>query len=195
MKKKEITLQDIFDKMEELNSNFTNRINHLSDCVRSFCEIDNTEVKSVESHDGVIITDKDYITITADDVYVGGAPAREYHGQEIYSRYFCPAYFKEARDTIREEYGYELLEIHCLQSSTDGEYAKSGNPVPDEKGKYCWVRVKYKDKYGAPAASLWVFGLTYSSASDCASGCANNCGGSVRYNSDMRSGLFGSVRN
>lgn len=192
-KKKEITLQDLFNKMEELNANFTNRINHLSDCVRSFCENDNTEVKSIEIHDNVMITDKDYATIDADNVYVGGKPATQYNGEDIYRPYICVAYFKEARDIIREEQNVELLEIHALQSSTDGSYAEVGNPVPDSNGIYEWVRIKFKDANGNILSSRWVFYYDYGSASNCASNCAGDCGNFVRDDGSLRAGLFGSV--
>ena len=51
-----------------------------------------------------------------------------------------------------------------------------------------------EDKEWKKAASLWVFAYTSSSASDCAPARAHSCGYGVRSNSDMRSGLFGSVR-
>ena len=58
----------------------------------------------------------------------------------------------------------------------------------EKNGEHCWCKMTH------PAASLWVFYGTYSSASDCAINCARDCGNSVRNRSDMRSGLFGSVR-
>lgn len=141
------------------------------------------------------IPNTEYVTITADDVLVGGESVTEYHGEKIYNLYHCPAYLKEARDIIREENGCELLEIHCLQSSTEGEWLKTGNPVADKKGVNCWVRIKFKDTDGAERVSLWAFSITYSSASDCASDCANYCGYGVQVSSSLRAGLFGSVAN
>jgi len=58
----------------------------------------------------------------------------------------------------------------------------------ETNGEHCWCKMTH------PAASLWVFNDTNSSASGCASRCAGYCGNNVRSNSDMRSGLFGSVR-
>jgi len=58
----------------------------------------------------------------------------------------------------------------------------------ETNGEHCWCKMTH------PAASLWVFARTYGSASDCARNCAYDCGYSVRNHSDMRSGLFGSVR-
>lgn len=190
--KKQITLQDLFNKMDVLYSdmldNFNDILSHITQITGNNSEI-STQNSTKE------IPNTEYVTITEDDVFVGGQPAKEYHGQEIYSLYHCPAYFKEVRDIIRKENGCELLEIHCLQSSTDGEYAKPGNPIPDKKGVNCWVRIKFKDTAGQEKTSLWVFYYSYSSADACAGRCAGHCGNSARLNSALRGGLFGSVRN
>ena len=58
----------------------------------------------------------------------------------------------------------------------------------ETNGEHCWCKMTH------PAASLWVFRNTFSSASDCASSCAYRCGYDVQAYSAMRSGLFGSVR-
>ena len=58
----------------------------------------------------------------------------------------------------------------------------------ETNGEHCWCKMTH------PAASLWVFCYTFSSASDCADYCARFCGYYVRSLSVMRSGLFGSVR-
>lgn len=189
MKKKELTLQDIFNQNNELYKN-------LVDCIIRLEEkINNSNPESVKQEQPAEIPNTEYITITADDVYVGSEPTTQYNGEDIYRPYMCGAYFKEVRDIIREEYGYELLELQCLQSSTEGEWAKSGTPVPDKKGMNVWVRAVYKGKEGKKAASLWVFSDTFSSASECAGYCAFSCGYYVRDGSFMRSGVFGSVRN
>lgn len=188
MKKQEITLDRIFKKMDALYEDMMNKFDVLMDKL-------NVETAVEKENFTAEIPNTEYVTITADDVFVGGQPAKEYHGQEIYNRYFCPAYFKEARDIIREENGCELLEIHCLQSSTDGEYAEPGNPIADKKGKNCWVRIKFKDTDGQEKTSLWVFSYSLSSAGACAGHCADGCGYRARYVSALRGGLFGSVRN
>lgn len=139
------------------------------------------------------IPSAEYVTIKEDDVYVGSEPATQYNGENIYRPYLCVAYFKEARDIIREEYGYELLELHCLQSSTEGEWAKAGNPTPDKNGTYSWLRAVYKDKKGKTAVSRWVFSPDHGSASFCASRCARNCGVNALNYEALRVGLFGSV--
>lgn len=187
-KKKEITLQDIFNQNNELYKNIIDCLQNIKAKIDGLQIEDNT-VKSIEVHDGVMITDKDYITITADDVLVGGESVREYNGEEIYNYYHLPAYFKEIRDDVAEK-GIKLLEIHCLQSSTDGEYAKIGNPTPDKKGCSIWCRCVW-EKDGEKHTAAWVFYYTYSSAAFCASYCAYRCANSVRSSSDFRSAVFG----
>lgn len=181
MKKQSITLEMIFNRMDEMYADFSNKFEELKEKLTSPENVQND------------ISNTEYVTITTDDVLVGGEPTRQYHGQDLYNYYHLTAYFKEARDIIREDYGCELLEIHCLQSSTDGEYAKSGNPIADKDGTNCWCRVVYLDKNKQKAVSLWVFIYSYGSASGCASYCTYNCGNRVRDYSDFRAGLFGSV--
>lgn len=184
--KKQLTLKDIFKQNDELYKN-------LVDCITKLeAKLDNLQ-KGNSSIETIEIPDTEYVTITADDVLVGGEPTHQYHGQDLYNYYHLTAYFKEARDIIRKEYGYELLEIHCLQSSTDGEYAKSGNPIADKDGTNNWCRVVYLDKNKQKAVSLWVFGNSISSTSVCASNCSHYCGYAVQRYSDFRAGLFGSV--
>ena len=59
----------------------------------------------------------------------------------------------------------------------------------ETNGLYCWCKMTH------PAASLWVFSNSRSSASGCAANCASDCGYYARNGSDLRAGLFGSVRN
>ncbi len=176
------------------------KINELVDAVNKimtwrFDCYDETPAENVQPDEEkpAEIPSTEYVTIKEDDVYVGSEPATQYNGKDIYRPYLCIAYFKEARDTIREEYGYELLELHCLQSSTKGEWSKAGNPTPDKEGTYSWVRAVYKDKKGKTAVSRWVFYDAYGSASSCASNCANRCGHYAQYGEALRVGLFGSV--
>lgn len=136
-------------------------------------------------------TDKDYITITADDVLVGGESVREYNGEKIYNYYHLPAYFKEIRDDVAEK-GIKLLEIHCLQSSTDGECAKTGNPTPDKNGCSAWCRCVW-EKDGEKQTGSWVFDTTYSSAAYCAYDCADSCAYYVRGYASLRSAVFGGL--
>ena len=178
-KKKEIILQDM---LNEIRSMYSSLYNQMSDLKEKLAEISEPEIPNTE-----------YVTLTEDGCFVGGKPTTKYHDEDIYRPYLCVAYFKEARDIIRKEYGYELLELHCLQSSTEGEYAKTGNPIPDKDGTYAWVRAVYKDKEGKVVSSLWAFNSASGSASDCASDCAYDCGYYVRNYESLRAGLFGSV--
>ncbi|MBP3544856.1 MAG: hypothetical protein J6J82_00935 [Alphaproteobacteria bacterium] len=59
------------------------------------------------------------------------------------------------------------------------------DPDGNDRG-YCWCKMTH------PASSRWVFHYS-SSASRCASACANDCGIHAHYNAALRSGLFGSV--
>ena len=85
----------------------------------------------------------------------------------------------------------------CLSSNYGKSYGGAVADLHDNNelvvggetnGEHCWCKMTH------PAASLWVFNYTSSSASDCAISCADGCGNSVRGYSGMRSGLFGSVR-
>lgn len=190
-KKKEITLQDLFNRLNDIQEQidgFQNQFKIFWDSIK------HTQTVAKE-HSEPEIPNTAFVTLTEDGCFVGGEPATQYNGEDIYRPYLCVAYFKEARDIIREEYGYELLELHCLQSSTDGEYAKTGNPIPDKDGICSWVRAVYKDKEGNKLSSLWAFGNVYGSASRCASYCTFDCGDGVQNYVALRAGLFGSVAN
>lgn len=186
------------------NESLFNKTNELVDAVNALVESNNVHekqidelqmknntVKSIEVHDGVMITDKDYIAITADDVLVGGESVREYNGEKIYKYYHLPAYFKEIRDDVAEK-GIKLLEIHCLQSSTDGEYTKTGNPTPDKNGCSAWCRCVW-EKDGEKQTGSWVFNCTGSSAANCANDCAYNCASYVRAYASFRAAVFGGL--
>ena len=194
-KKKEITLQDILNQMSEdfklLNERFTTleeKLAEISNCAKN-------AQPDTEKHSEPEIPNTAYVTLTEDGCFVGGEPATQYNGEDIYRPYLCVAYFKEARDIIRKEYGYELLELQCLQSSTKGEWAKTGNPVPDKDGTYAWLRAVYTDKEGNKVASRWVFYIGSGSASTCASDCSAHCGSYAQSDGALRVGLFGSVAN
>ncbi|MBQ3944383.1 MAG: hypothetical protein II670_02080 [Alphaproteobacteria bacterium] len=181
---KETILKDLFDKMDADVAQIIGAINNIKETLDG--------LKTTETKD---TPNTEYVTITADDVLVGGKSATEYNGQQIYNLYHCPAYFKEARDIIREENSCELLEIHCLQSSTEGEWLGTGNPVADKNGENCWVRIKFKDMAGVERVSLWAFYNAYGSASECASICTYYCGYGVQNYSSLRAGLFGKSDN
>ena len=188
-KKNEITLLDILNEMGSMYSSLYNQMSDLKEKLVEISECSKMEQPEPE------IPNTAYVTLTEDGCFVGGEPATQYNGEDIYRPYLCVAYFKEARDIIREEYGYELLELHCLQSSTDGEYAKTGNPIPDKDGTYSWVRAVYKNKEDKVLSSLWAFDSDNGSASNCASNCAYDCGNFVQGLVALRAGLVGSVAN
>ena len=202
-KKKEITLEMIFNNMQSNYSAFMNAFDQLKDeMYKRIASLDtkvnilldkenlanNTTISKMEK---VEIPDTEYITITADGVLVGGESVKEYNGQEIYNLYHLPAYFKETRDIATKDYGFELLELHCLQSSTNDEYGKTGAPVADKNGENAWCRCVYKDKDGNKKTTSWVFHFTYSSAANCANACAYACAGDVSDYSAFRSAVFG----
>lgn len=182
------------------------KVNELVDVVNALVESNNVHERQIEKLQSIVCknvqtdaesrlenvpTNKDYITITADDVLVGGKSVREYNGEKIYNYYHLPAYFKEIRDDVAEK-GIKLLEIHCLQSSTDGEYAKTGNPTPDKNGCSAWCRCVW-EKDGEIHIGEWVFSNTYSSAAYCAYFCADACADGVRDNASFRSAVFGGL--
>lgn len=194
-KKKEITLLDILNEMGSMYSSLYNQMSDLKEKLVEISECSKMEQPDTEEISEPEIPNTAYVTLTEDGCFVGGEPTTQYNGEDIYRPYLCVAYFKEARDIIREEYGYELLELHCLQSSTEGEYAKIGNPVPDKDGTYSWVRAVYKNKEDKVVSSLWAFNHDFGSASNCASYCTYGCGNNVQNYVALRVGLFGSVAN
>ena len=192
--------------MEKLNWNLDLDDKTIVDKINALVESNNVHEQQIEKLQSIVCknaqtdaesrlenvpTNKDFITITADDVLVGGESVREYNGEKIYNYYHLPAYFKEIRDDVAEK-GIKLLEIHCLQSSTDGEYAKTGNPIPDKNGCSVWCRCVW-EKDGEKQTGSWVFRNTSSSAADCAYNCADGCAPYVRYNASFRSAVFGGL--
>ena len=186
----------------DLTGTVAYQLNQLADVVNALIESNNVHEQQIEKLQSTVSktekvesclenmpTDKDFITITADDVLVGGEPVCEYNGEKIYNYYHLPAYFKEIRDDVAEK-GIKLLEIHCLQSSTDGEYAKTGNPTPDKNGCSAWCRCVW-EKDGEKHTGCWVFYDTYGSAADCADLCAYGCAFGVRDDAGFRAAVFG----
>jgi hypothetical protein len=134
------------------------------------------------------ITKKDYITITDTKVMVGGKETTKYRGCDIWRVKDLPILFKDIQTKVKQEYGSAPIEMHTLSSGTSGRYAKPGTPSV-KLGKNAWVQFVFANGTKTP----WVFHYSYSSASDCAGGCAYYCGRSVQSYSDFRSGVFGSV--
>lgn len=190
----------------DLTGTVAYQLNQLADVVNALIESNNVHEQQIEKLQSIVCknvqtdaesrlenvpTNKDFITITADDVLVGGESVREYNGEKIYNYYHLPAYFKEIRDDVAEK-GIKLLEIHCLQSSTDGECAKTGNPTPDKNGCSAWCRCVW-EKDGEKQTGSWVFDTTYSSAAYCAYDCADSCAYYVRGYASLRSAVFGGL--
>ena len=179
------------------------KINELVDAVDALVESNNVHEQQIEKLQSIVCknvqtdaesrlenvpTNKDYITITADDVLVGGKSVCEYNGEKIYNYYHLPAYFKEIRDDVAEQ-GIKLLEIHYLQSSTDGKYAETGNPTSDKNGCSAWCRCVW-EKDGEIHIGEWVFYDTFSSAANCAGNCAYGCAAGVRSLAGFRAAVF-----
>ena len=137
------------------------------------------------------IGDDKYVTIKIDGVFVGGQPATQYNGQNIYNLDNLVKYLVAGDALMKYEHGVGIDEIHCLQSSTDGEYSKLGNPVADANGTRAWCRVKFADGKLSP----WVFNYGYGSASNCASNCANCCGYYVQDLAVFRASVFAAAGN
>ena len=80
------------------------------------------------------ITDKEYITINRDGVFVGGKKATKYNGRPI-------ARVKELNFVFFMTAGLEKIkEIHVLQSSTEGKVFEAGNPEPSKTGGHIWIQ-------------------------------------------------------
>lgn len=149
----------------------------------------NTDIPTDSNPDN--IPSSAYLVITADAITCDGKPTNIYNGEEIWDAKNAICYFAESIRLFKQEHDIDVVELHCLQSSTVGEYAKSDNPVPDTNGIYSWCRIKTKDG----RLSRWVFRSAYSSVADCRSYCAIFCGYFVRNGSAFRAGLFGSLGN
>ena len=185
--KKTITIAELYN---EMGSMYSDLMNKMEDLRHELTELVENKLKTDEPQvENNTICDADYVTITGNDVFVAGEVSKTYNGQDIYNYYHLPAYFKEIRDDVAEK-GINLLEIHCLQSSTDGEYAEKGNPTPDKNGCSAWCRCVW-EKDGEKHIGAWVFSHTFSSAANCAYYCASYCADGVRGSASFRSAVFG----
>ena len=91
---------------------------------------------------------------------------------------------------------YGTVKGTSMCSSTEGTQSQTGNPSNTEGGN-CWCKMTgFTDTDGneTPAATLWVFLAGLGSAIDCAEPCASICADAVRYDSDVRSGMFRNVQ-
>lgn len=128
-----------------------------------------------------------YLTITADDITIGGKSTTKYNGDTIWTRNDCMEHVKKADELFQKEHGAKLLELHVVQANN-----VAGEPIPDPQGLFVWVRCVFEVN-GERKTSRWVFQDAHSSVADCGSGCAIYCGRSVQSTSAFRAGLFGSV--
>ncbi len=81
------------------------------------------------------ISDKDYITVNKNGIFVGGKPATTYRGEEI----LFPKDIQNFFNDIQEE-SMLISDVHVLLSKTSGKSNQVGKPVGD-KGNYLWSRV------------------------------------------------------
>lgn len=110
------------------------------------------------------ITNKDYITISRDGVFVGGKPATKYHGKPI-------AKLQEVGYVFFMSAGLETIkEIHVLQSSTEGTVFEAGNPEPAKDGGHVWIQAVTET-----GTTPWIYRLGGNDGKDIASLCAFQC--------------------
>lgn len=114
------------------------------------------------------ISNNDYVTISRDGIFVGGKPATVYHEQTIAK----PEQIMQVWNMPGLE---DIIELHVLQSDTDGQVFHPGNPEPAATGHYIWIRAN--TKYGM---SPWIFRLSDIGRNDAASLCAFQCAWTLR---------------
>lgn len=159
----------------------------LLDMLNQPIECSDDHIASVNNMKSVDIPNDKYLTITANDITIGGKSTTEYNGNEIWSRNDCIEYVKEASELFEKECGASLAELHVVQANN-----VAGKPIPDTNGKYAWFRCVF-DVNGEKKVTPWVFRNASSSVADCRSNCAYYCGSHVRHYSAFRAGLFESA--
>lgn len=159
----------------------------LLDILNQPIECSDDHIAEVSNMGAADIPNDKYLTITADDITIGGESTAEYNGNEIYNRDYCMEYVAEASKSFVNEHGASLEELHVVQANN-----VAGEPVPDAQGKYAWLRCVFNVN-GERKFSRWVFQSANGSVADCGSYCAYNCGYPVRRYSSFRAGVFGSV--
>ncbi|MBQ1997162.1 MAG: hypothetical protein R8M71_03495 [Alphaproteobacteria bacterium] len=116
------------------------------------------------------ITNKDYITINRDGVFVDGKPATKYHGKEI-------AKLEQIKQALATPGTEDILEIRALQSDTYGQVLEFGNPVPSNIGACIWMQAVTKT-----GTTPWIFRLDNGLRTDTAAICAFQCAWAVNQN-------------
>lgn len=151
-----------------------------SSCANT-CEL---YVHSVASFRSVLfgVKNKEYVTINAKGIFVGGKRAKKYRGQGMYFAQDAVNFFKDFQNQNKN-----VAELHILSSETSGTSLKSGNPSR-KHGKYPWCRVKFDNGNVGP----WVpdSSYEYSSASNCAYYCVRYGALNVCQNVDFRSAVL-----
>lgn len=137
---------------------------------------------------GDIPNDK-YLTVTENDIAIGGEHTSKYNGTNIWDPEYCMECVREASKSFVKEHGASLEELHVVQANNI-----TGEPIPDARGNYIWLRCVFNVN-GERKISRWVFLYAYSSVADCGSNCASSCGNYVRDFSAFRAGVFGSCSN
>ena len=127
-----------------------------------------------------------YLTITADDITIGGKSTTEYNGNEIWSRENCMKYVRDASNLFKKEYNAVLSQLYVVQANN-----VVGSPIPDTNGKCAWFRCVFNVN-GQKRITPWIYCWSYGSVADCGSYCAISCGHYVRYDSSFRKSLFSS---
>ena len=127
-------------------------------------------------------TNKEYVTINAKGIFVGGKRAKKYRGQGMYFAQDAVNFFKDFQNQNKN-----VAELHILSSETSGTSLKSGKPSR-KHGKYPWCRVKFDNGSVGP----WVpdSSYEYSSASNCAYYCVRYGALNVCQNVDFRSAVL-----
>lgn len=125
------------------------------------------------------MTNNDYIVVKEDGWYVGGVKTTSYHDKPILPKDYmrdCPFYVLKAE--IKMLYGFDLLEYHCLQSST-AEISEGEEPLPSEDGVYSYLRIVYKNQENEIKTTEWGFVKEYDDAQKCLWDLYFNCSGEL----------------
>lgn len=161
----------------------------LLDILNQPVECSDDHIADVSNMVSLDIPNDKYLTITADDITIGGESTTKYNGNKIWNRDGCMEYVKDASDLFTKEHGASLLELQVVQANNI-----VGNPIPDTNGKCAWLRCVFNAN-GVRRITPWIYYTTYGSVAGCGSGCASDCGGGVRNASSFRGSVFGSVGN
>ena len=144
-------------------------------------------VPVLDNNNGDDLSADTYLTITANDITIGGKSTTKYNGDPIWARNDCMEHVKKADKLFQKEHGAKLLELHVVQANN-----VAGEPVADPQGLFVWVRCVFEVN-GERKTSRWGFLNAFSSVADCGSHCASLCGRHVRSYSAFRAGLFESA--